>query len=657
MAATLKIPTIFTAIDKISGVVKNMGKNVTGFANKMEAGIARGNRLFRKLTPSIGEAGKQLLSFASAAAVAGAIIGGLHFSADALMEYEDAVASFRTIVADLPDADFKKYEASIGTVAKKTKVSTIEVAQSYEKIAGLNADFAKTAEGISAVSQASITLAQASGDDLGTSAENLVGIMNQFNLAASESDRVINVLAAGQAVGAANITQSSEAYKNFGSVASSANITLEESVGLIQTLGKFSLFGAEAGTKLRGVTLQLQKAGMGYKSGQFNINDALEQAKGKFDKLKTAKKQDAFLTKLFGAENITAGKILLNNIDIYKDFTKGVTGTGQAQIQAAIKNDTLSKAIEQAKNSWVNYITTNDEAKEGSQKLKEALKYVADNMDSIVKWGLEIIRIFAIWKGLLLASEAVMWLYNVALGVQGALTGKASIAIGKNTVALGAYKVAQGISTAFAWASTAATYAWTAAQWLLNAALTANPIGLIIVGIAALIALVVLVINKWDEWGAALSIFMGPLGLVISLIQSFRRNWDMIVQAFKTDGIVGGLKAIGKTILDAVLQPLEQLLTLIAKVPVIGAPAAAGAMQIRKWRQEMGVSLEGNNKKDKPALENPSVAQQRVTQETISSEKQKVEIEIKDKGNNVEKTKSKGKLDIPVKTTSTNGQR
>ena len=42
----------------------------------------------------------------------------------------------------------------------------------------------------------------------------------------------------------------------------------------------------------------------------------------------------------------------------------------------------------------------------------------------------------------------------------------------------------------------AATIAWTAVQWLLNAALTANPIGLVIVAIAALIAIIVLVATK-----------------------------------------------------------------------------------------------------------------------------------------------------------------
>lgn len=60
-----------------------------------------------------------------------------------------------------------------------------------------------------------------------------------------------------------------------------------------------------------------------------------------------------------------------------------------------------------------------------------------------------------------------------------------------------------------------ATITWTGVQWLLNAALTANPIGLIVVGIGALIAAIVLIATKttwfqtiWDVvWGGIKAAF------------------------------------------------------------------------------------------------------------------------------------------------------
>ncbi|MEV6646055.1 hypothetical protein [Amycolatopsis sp. NPDC051371] len=44
--------------------------------------------------------------------------------------------------------------------------------------------------------------------------------------------------------------------------------------------------------------------------------------------------------------------------------------------------------------------------------------------------------------------------------------------------------------------------AWAAAQWLLNIAMSANPIGLVIIAIAALIAIVALIITYWDPIAA-----------------------------------------------------------------------------------------------------------------------------------------------------------
>jgi len=124
----------------------------------------------------------------------------------------------------------------------------------------------------------------------------------------------------------------------------------------------------------------------------------------------------------------------------------------------------------------------------------------------------------------------------------------------------------------------------------LNAVMYANPAGLITLAILALVAVVTAVIVKWNEWGAALSIFLGPLGMVISIVQSFRRNWDMVVQAFQTDGILGGLKAIGKTLLDAILMPLQQMLEIVAKVTGFDW-AADAAKGLEKFRTDMGVTV------------------------------------------------------------------
>ena len=118
-----------------------------------------------------------------------------------------------------------------------------------------------------------------------------------------------------------------------------------------------------------------------------------------------------------------------------------------------------------------------------------------------------------------LATAAVSW--NTAMTVRQNLALKA-LAIWQGAVAV-------------------ATKIWTVAQWLLNAAMTANPIGLIIVGIGVLIGLGVLlwknfdrVREAWNKWGNRILWLFPILKAFVESVKFFIRHWDSIVNAFKS---------------------------------------------------------------------------------------------------------------------------
>jgi len=129
------------------------------------------------------------------------------------------------------------------------------------------------------------------------------------------------------------------------------------------------------------------------------------------------------------------------------------------------------------------------------------------------------------------------------------------------------------------------TKLWTVAQTALNVVMSLNPIGLIVIAIAALVTYTVIAIKHWDSFGAAMMIFLGPIGMVISLFKTLYDRWEQIKQAFSTGGIVAGLKEIGFAILDSLLYPIQQLLQLIAKIPGIGKYAAQAAAGIQGFRE------------------------------------------------------------------------
>jgi len=130
------------------------------------------------------------------------------------------------------------------------------------------------------------------------------------------------------------------------------------------------------------------------------------------------------------------------------------------------------------------------------------------------------------------------------------------------------------------------------AQWAMNVALTANPIGIIIVAIGALVAAVIWMIMNWKtvvawlkigwDWLVktfdavkGLSIIFGglifPIVIIIELVRNLIQYWSYITEAFKAEGILGGLIAIGKVILTSILAPIESLFNLLAKLPGVGS--------------------------------------------------------------------------------------
>ena len=131
-----------------------------------------------------------------------------------------------------------------------------------------------------------------------------------------------------------------------------------------------------------------------------------------------------------------------------------------------------------------------------------------------------------------------------------------------------------------------------AAQAMLNGIMLLNPIGLVVAAIVALVAIVVIAISKWDEWGAALMVFLGPVGMVISAFKSIYDHWESIKTAFQTDGILGGLKRIGIVLLDAVLKPLQQILELAAMADPTGL-AQKGVDKIKSFRKSFDLVTPG----------------------------------------------------------------
>jgi len=244
-------------------------------------------------------------------------------------------------------------------------------------------------------------------------------------------------------------------------------------------------------------------------------------------------------------------------------------------------------------------------------------------------------KAMAIYKAGTMGASVQTMLFAVRQKAAMALNFAGSIIRqGAAFVALKAQLIAAKIATiALAVAQKAAAIAGkiaTAVQWALNAAMTANPIGLIIAGIAALIAIIVLCVMNWKkitdalktawEWIkkvavmlweglcnafsqlkdyvkensekvlAFIAIFSGPFAVIISIVKELKENWGAIVEAFQTDGIAAGFRKLGGVILSAVLAPIQGLLEVLAKIPGVDRLLGPAVEKMKNFRE----SLKGN---------------------------------------------------------------
>lgn len=253
----------------------------------------------------------------------------------------------------------------MGNKAKEMSTSTLEggihitktadeIVDAFTKMGSARPELLKNKEALAQVTEKALILAEASKMEMQPAIEAVAASMNQFNLGAEESGRIINVLGAGSVEGSAEVGDLTDSLKNVGTVAASSNMTLEQTVAALEVLGEKQLKGVEAGTKLRGALLKLKEAGVGYASGQFNMRDALIEANKKLEEQSGSIEKDALKLKLFGIENITAGDILLQNIEKYDKLTIAVTGTDVAIQQAAKNTATNAALMAQAKNEFHN---------------------------------------------------------------------------------------------------------------------------------------------------------------------------------------------------------------------------------------------------------------------------------------------------------------
>jgi len=260
-------------------------------------------------------------------------------------------------------------------------------------------------EALKAVTEEAMRLQAAAKDiTLNEAVDSLTLSLNQYGAAADQAGRFTNVLAAGSQAGSANIASQAKAIRNAGTAAASANVPIEQTVALIETLAYRGIKDEVAGTGLKKFFLVLQTGADETNPKIVGLDKALENLKNK--------NMDAgAIKKMFGEEGYNTASVILQNTEMVKDFTAAVTGTNVAYEQAAINSDTAQAKLEQARNKM------KLAAIDLGEKLNPALTVSTNMLTNVLKYLPGLIDWCKKWGGTVLWLSTILLVYATRLKI------------------------------------------------------------------------------------------------------------------------------------------------------------------------------------------------------------------------------------------------
>ena len=314
-----------------------------------------------------------------------------------------------------------------------------------------------------------LQLAAAAGIDAGEAAKITGTTLNAFGLEAKDASKVTDLLANAANKFPGEMTDFGYSLSQAGAVAKSFGINVEDTTTALGILAQAGIKSSDAGTLIKTMLLSLTDQGkpaqaaiktLGLElydqAGKFKGIEYVYKRLGEASKTMTEEQYQAATATLFGTDaarfsGLAAGKAAPN----WDEMRKAMDRTGTAADVANARIQGLPGAMEKLKNAGQSLSLTLYDA------IQEPLK-------NIVTWVAKVVLAFDDW----LNGPAAKWIKD-----HKELLKEVGVALGTFVGVLAAVKVA--------------TLAWAGAMAILDAIISANPISLVIIAIAALIAGVV----------------------------------------------------------------------------------------------------------------------------------------------------------------------
>ena len=520
-------------------------------------------------------------------------------AADAIRRCVDALKEFAAATLEVGtnfDSQMSKVEAISGATADQverlrdkakemgstTKFTATEAGEAFEYMAMAGWKTEDMLQGIDGI----MNLAAASGAELGTTSDIVTDALTAFGYSAADAGHFADILAAAATNSNTNVEMMGASFKYVAPLCGSLGYSAEDAAIALGLMANSGIKADMAGTSLRNVLQRMAKptkesaeamdilgVSLYDDSGRmYSLMEVMQQLRigigdvqipldefnqlceeldsqlesGTIKQKEYEKELDKLTQRAFGAEKAEqaramamlggaralSGLLAISNASEkdFNDLTNAIYGSeGAAEKMAATMLDNLGGDMTLLKS-----------------KLEGVQLALYEKFEPTLRKGVE-----ALSKLL----DVFQWLIDHGDGIAATITGIAT-AVGTYVAYTTALKLMQ-----LGWTGiTAALKASAAAQWLMNAAMAANPIGIIIAAVVALIAVFVYLWkhsekfrNFWLKLWEGIKIAVKQAVESITKLWSgfkekFTKGWDAVKTWFKN--FWEGLKLIFKPVAE-----------------------------------------------------------------------------------------------------------
>jgi TP901 family phage tail tape measure protein len=513
--ATTPIKSVISSLKSLGTISKSVIPSVDGTQKAINR-LGRVNANIKRNTSNIQ---------GQALATAG-LVYSMKSILQPAIDFEQGMADVKAVMFGINPTSqeaisgMKALEEQARTLGGTTAYTATQVAEAqlYQGKAGFTAAQAlKTIPPI-------LNLASAASVDLATASDVVSDLLGSFGLKAEDTGKLVDIMAKATSGANVDVEGLFESLKLAAPIGKSLGQSVTDVTAAVSLLGSAGIKGSSAGTALRAMMSRLVKpAGdaqkvinkLGLKFVNLDgtmkpLPQILTEMDKKMGGLTQTKKAAALVT-IFGQEALSAANILMdaNKTGAITKFSKDLEDSaGVAAQMAKIRLDTLQGDMTNLGSA------TESLAISAGTFLSPALRIItslittitqdinawADKNGDLVKTVGIVAGALVLFKVVALASTAAMWLMTPAISAVSA-----------------ALKIFQVVMI------------------VLNAVMSLNPLGLFIIGLAAVVAGVVLAYKHFDKFKEV-------------------------------------VKSIGKTILSFFATPIEYVLNLLSKIPATFLP-------------------------------------------------------------------------------------